>query len=441
MIGCVIVDEKHTKEVKKHLEKSDLLHKDFRITKLNNGIAVPFTFKKKLYDGENIDNHLHEILPNDLNYVIEYLNENDLQPQKFIAHADELIQFISSYFNTNPTNVTINTILSDIPSKWDIHNDLVMFPDTSFTLEIWESLPQSFWTGIADIMRVKRIAVKSRIKNDNFRTPKMKLVLGDDVIVKHIDNGVCYEFDITKNMFSKGNISEKLRIAKFDCTNEVVVDMFAGIGYFVLPYLLKANAKKVYAVEWNPDAVSALYRNLEINHVTKERCEVLYGDNRKVTPKNIADRVNLGLIPTSSASWGVACECLNQSKGGWLHIHENVESKLSTLLHEQTKYLNEEDIELNNQDTKLNEQEIELNNQELKCKCEKMCVINQIFKGKINENKRIAWCRFVDTLECKLRCYFKKVWKVNVENIEYLKSYAPHVDNLIFDVKCTPIDN
>lgn len=222
---------------RKHFEKNDLLHGSFRITKLNNGIAVPFTFKKQLCDGENIDHHLHEILPNDLNYVIEYLNDKDLQPRKFIAHADELKQFISSYFNTNPTNVPINTILSDIPSKWDIHNDLVMFPDTSFTLEVWETLPQPFWTGIADIMRVKRIAVKSRIKNDNFRTPKMKLVLGDDVIVKHIDNGVCYEFDITKNMFSKGNISEKLRIAKFDCTNEIVVDMFAGRVFMTFFFL------------------------------------------------------------------------------------------------------------------------------------------------------------------------------------------------------------
>jgi tRNA wybutosine-synthesizing protein 2 len=29
-------------------------------------------------------------------------------------------------------------------------------------------------------------------------------------------------------MFSKGNITEKLRIAAFDCYNETVVDMYAG---------------------------------------------------------------------------------------------------------------------------------------------------------------------------------------------------------------------
>lgn len=29
-------------------------------------------------------------------------------------------------------------------------------------------------------------------------------------------------------MFSWGNITEKLRIADFDCSNEVVVDLYAG---------------------------------------------------------------------------------------------------------------------------------------------------------------------------------------------------------------------
>ena len=37
-----------------------------------------------------------------------------------------------------------------------------------------------------------------------------------------------YAYDITKCMFSKGNITEKLRVASFDCVNEIVVDLYAG---------------------------------------------------------------------------------------------------------------------------------------------------------------------------------------------------------------------
>lgn len=55
------------------------------------------------------------------------------------------------------------------------------------------------------------------------------MFLGDDFMVNHIDNGIRYTFDITKNMFCKGNITEKLRIASWNCENEVVLDMFAGL--------------------------------------------------------------------------------------------------------------------------------------------------------------------------------------------------------------------
>lgn len=38
-----------------------------------------------------------------------------------------------------------------------------------------------------------------------------------------------YEFDVTKCMFSFGNVTEKLRIAGFDCRGETVVDLYAGV--------------------------------------------------------------------------------------------------------------------------------------------------------------------------------------------------------------------
>ena len=37
-----------------------------------------------------------------------------------------------------------------------------------------------------------------------------------------------YTYDVTKCMFSSGNITEKLRVSKLDCTGEVVVDLYAG---------------------------------------------------------------------------------------------------------------------------------------------------------------------------------------------------------------------
>ena len=90
-----------------------------------------------------------------------------------------------------------------------------------------------------------------------------------------------YTWDVTKCMFSTGNISEKLRIASLDCSEETVVDLYAGIGYFVLPYLVHAKARHVHACEWNPHAIQALRKSLALNGV-QDRCTIHEGDNRKV---------------------------------------------------------------------------------------------------------------------------------------------------------------
>ena len=54
-------------------------------------------------------------------------------------------------------------------------------------------------------------------------------------------------------MFSSGNVSEKARIARLDASGEVVLDLFAGVGYWTLPLLVHAGALHVHACEWNPD--------------------------------------------------------------------------------------------------------------------------------------------------------------------------------------------
>ncbi len=50
---------------------------------------------------------------------------------------------------------------------------------------------------------------------------------------------------------------------------QVVVDLFAGIGYFTLPYLVHAGAAHVHACEWNPAAVEALRKNVKVMQIIK----------------------------------------------------------------------------------------------------------------------------------------------------------------------------
>ncbi|XP_041466259.1 tRNA wybutosine-synthesizing protein 2 homolog isoform X2 [Lytechinus variegatus] len=212
----------------------------------------------------------------------------------------------------------------EIPRNWERHGDLVLLPTSSFRDQAWDNV-RDFWSLVAKSFNCTRIAKRGRIQSDDFRSPHTEMVLGSDPLVEHRDNGIIYSFDVRYSMFSSGNITEKLRVAQMDCSNETVVDLYAGIGYFTLPYLVHAKAKLLFACEWNPHAVNALQKNLELNSVN-ERCIVLEGDNRKVCPVGVANRVNLGLIPSSEKGWPVACAALNPMTGGVLHIHGNVDS-------------------------------------------------------------------------------------------------------------------
>uniref|UniRef100_A0A7S2SKC6 tRNA(Phe) (4-demethylwyosine(37)-C(7)) aminocarboxypropyltransferase n=1 Tax=Rhizochromulina marina TaxID=1034831 RepID=A0A7S2SKC6_9STRA len=108
-------------------------------------------------------------------------------------------------------------------------------------------------------------------------------------------------------------------------SEEVIVDLYAGIGYYTLPFLVHHGAKHVHACEWNDDSVVALRHNLQANKISPDRCTVHHGDNRQTAPnlENVAHRVNLGLLPSSEEGWPLAIRAL-RSDGGWMHVHENV---------------------------------------------------------------------------------------------------------------------
>lgn len=136
-----------------------------------------------------------------------------------------------------------------------------------------------------------------------FRKPeKIEFVVGEDnPIVEHKEHGVIYRFDITKIMFSKGNVNERKSLAFLVREGEVIVDMFAGIGYFSLPIAKLSKPQKVYSIEINPDSFRFLVENIKLNNL-KDLIIPIHGDCKqeviKLSKRGIrADRVIMGVLP------------------------------------------------------------------------------------------------------------------------------------------------
>eukprot|EP00798_Chlamydomonas_sp_ICE-L_P031886 gene31886-6189_t len=196
------------------------------------------------------------------------------------------------------TPETVQILLADLPLKWERLGDLALIPAGSISNPLWKQ---------------------------GTRDSRAELLLGDDGWVSHKEGGVTFQLDVTKCMFSSGNVTERTRMGKLICKGETLVDLFTGIGYFTVPLLTLSGVCKSYACEWNPNAIEALRRNLAVNGVD-HKCEVLPGDSNLNAPKSVADRVLLGLLPSSEGGWAAAVAALKPT-GGWLHVHENAVDK------------------------------------------------------------------------------------------------------------------
>lgn len=169
----------------------------------------------------------------------------------------------------------------------------------------------------AQVLRVSAVVAAEGGVEGAFRTPRVRLLLGSSTETVHREDGVMYRLDAAKIMFAAGNKAERARMGRSVRPGEVVVDMFAGIGYFSLPMALHSSPSAIHSCEVNPEAYGYLEENLALNHV--RNVSPLLGDCREVAPEGIAHRVVMGYLWTEASHLERGLGALG--KQGILHYH------------------------------------------------------------------------------------------------------------------------
>lgn len=216
------------------------------------------------------------------------------------------------------------SIPGKLPRRWERFSDVAIMPRGSFEGSGWDP-DGTLWGVVAGALGAKRLARMGEVSGE-FRESGVEMLLGEDDWVVRRESGVDYGYAMTRCMFSAGNVNERRRMGEVTGEGEVIVDLYAGIGYYTLPALVHGGAT-VHACEWSPEAVEALRWGLEANGV-KHRCVIHEGDNRVTTQslEGVADRVILGLLPSSEEGLEAALRVLSP-RGGTLHVHGLAPSK------------------------------------------------------------------------------------------------------------------
>jgi len=213
------------------------------------------------------------------------------------------------------------TELTHVPSGWQVLGDIIIvgIPDTleSKKIQIAEAL-------LAMYPKCRSVVRDLGIEGQ-FRQPKRELLLGSGTETVHKEHGCFFKQDVTKVMYSKGNLEERKRMSKLG-GGEVVVDMFAGIGYFSIPMAVHAQPEKIISIEINPESFAYLRENIRLNHVEDIITPIL-GDCSQAAPEEEADRVIMGYVGTTHHYLEPGIKALKKS-GGILHYHETVPENL-----------------------------------------------------------------------------------------------------------------
>lgn len=221
----------------------------------------------------------------------------------------------------------------ETPAAYQAIGKICMIPEVKHKRKIGQAILELY-------PRFETVVIKRSVSG-KFRLPNIEVIAGKkSTDTTHRENYCFFRLDVAKVMFSKGNQEEKRRIIRQVKRGEVIVDMFAGIGYFSLPIAKRTQAKRIYSIELNPESFKFLEENIRINKLGDKVIPVK-GDCRKVrVPK--ADRVLMGYLPSAKKFLTAALKLAK--KGAVIHYHTTAETeakakkdveKLGKILHIQ----------------------------------------------------------------------------------------------------------
>ena len=171
--------------------------------------------------------------------------------------------------------------------------------------------------------QVKTVLLQTSPVLGEFRLRKLQWITGENrTETVHREFGCLFKVDLKHVYFSPRLSYERMRVAKLVRPNEVVANLFAGVGCFSIVMARFSKVDKVHSIDINSVAVGYMQENVMLNKVKRQVIPLL-GDAKEIVEKqlrNVADRV---LMPLPEKAYEYLDQALIALKpsGGYIHYY------------------------------------------------------------------------------------------------------------------------
>ncbi|MHA1675694.1 MAG: class I SAM-dependent methyltransferase [Candidatus Njordarchaeales archaeon] len=255
------------------------------------------------------------------NYQVYFpvINLSSDQKEFIQSFGGEILEVDENFFPKK----TISLSLKDLEKKYKkkLPKSVTILGDILLINQIEEDEKQD---EIGEIFRrnfgVRAVFLKIKETGGEYRTAQWKRIAGfGSTLTIHKEGRYYFIVDVSKVFFNPRLGNERNRVISQIKGNEIVIDMFSGVGSFSIPIAKKAS--KVYAIDINPHAIDFLKMNMKINKVDPEKLIAIIGDSKREVPRfgAIADRIIMNYPEGSFEFIEAALRAINQK--GVIHLY------------------------------------------------------------------------------------------------------------------------
>jgi tRNA (guanine37-N1)-methyltransferase len=188
-------------------------------------------------------------------------------------------------------------------------------------------------TILMNIKSAKSVFAQTSAVQGDYRIRKLEHLAGDNsVITEYKEHGCRFKVDVTKTYFSPRLSTERMRISKMITDNEIITNMFAGVGTYSILIAKNNKSCKVYSIDSNPVANELALINAKLNKVQGQVIPIC-GDAREVIIRQLkgtSTRVLMPLPEKAKEFVDFAVVALKES-GGMVHYFAHVKASSKKL--------------------------------------------------------------------------------------------------------------